>query len=156
MDLYARLITRNFRAILIGENALGTQELWNKMYKESAVWGRTGIARQCMSVLDLALWDLKSKRAGLPLWQLLGGPLVDRVRLYVNAAHDLPLELLAEQADKYVAQGFRAIKIRGSASVVTPDEATRRVAAVREAIGPDIRLMVDVNGTGTPTRPFGC
>ena len=147
VDLYARLITRNFREILVGENALGTQQLWNKMYRESSQWGRAGIGRHCMSVLDLALWDLKSKRAGLPLWQFLGGPVVDRVPAYANAAHDLPPELLAEKVEKYVSQGFRAVKIRGSASVVTLDEATKRVAAVREAIGPDIRLMVDVNGT---------
>jgi L-alanine-DL-glutamate epimerase-like enolase superfamily enzyme len=147
VDLYARLITKNYRQILVGENALATEELWNKMYRESAVWGRTGIGRQCLSVLDLALWDLKSKLAGVPLWQLLGGALVDRVPAYANTAHDLPPERLAEQADRYVARGFRAVKIRGSAGVVTPEEATRRVAAVREAIGPDVRLMVDVNGT---------
>lgn len=147
VDLYARLVTRNFREILVGADALDTSELWNRMYRESAGWGRTGIGRQCLSVLDLALWDLKGKHAGMPLWQLLGGAVVDRVPAYANAAHDLPAELLAERAATYVARGFRAVKIRGSASVVTPAEATRRVAAVREAIGPEVRLMVDVNGT---------
>jgi D-arabinonate dehydratase len=147
VDLYAKLITANFREILMGEEACATQRLWDKMYAESAVWGRTGIARQCMSVLDIALWDIKAKRARLPLWGLLGGPIVEKVPAYVNAALDLPPARLAERAAAYVAQGFTALKIRGSASVVTLDEATARVTAVREAVGPDVQLMVDVNGT---------
>ena len=117
------------------------------MYRESSQWGRAGIGRHCMSVLDLALWDLKSKRAGLPLWQFLGGPVVDRVPAYANAAHNLPPELLAEKVEEYVVtglQGRQDPRLSKRREARRGDEACR---AVREAIGPDIRLMVDVNGT---------
>jgi L-alanine-DL-glutamate epimerase-like enolase superfamily enzyme len=77
----------------------------------------------------------------------LFGDTRERVPTYVNCAHHLPPDELAAKAASYVAAGHRALKIRGSKSYVTTDVATARVKAVREAIGPDIKLMVDVNGT---------
>ena len=73
-----------------------------------------------------------------------GGP---RVATYANCAHHLPPDKLAEKAAGYVKQGHTALKIRGSATYVSLREATERVKHVREAIGPDVKLMVDVNGT---------
>jgi L-alanine-DL-glutamate epimerase-like enolase superfamily enzyme len=70
-----------------------------------------------------------------------------RVATYANCAHHLPPDKLAEKAAGYVKQGHTALKIRGSATYVSLHEATERVKHVREAIGPDVKLMVDVNGT---------
>jgi L-alanine-DL-glutamate epimerase-like enolase superfamily enzyme len=89
---------------------------------------------------------VKGKRLGAPVSALLGGRRT-RVPTYANCAHHLPPDKLAAKAAEYVKRGHRALKIRGSATYVSLDEATARVQHVREAIGPDVKLMVDVNGT---------
>lgn len=139
-DVYATLIRRNLRNMIVGENPLHTEELWNRMHRNSL--GRRGL----MGAIDLALWDLKGKIYGVPVCDLIGGR-KNRIATYANAAHQLPADELAQRAAAYVNQGHTAVKIRGSASAVSLKEATARVHAVREAIGPDVKLMVDVNGT---------
>ncbi len=146
-ELYALLINRNFKNLIKGEDAFATTKIWDLLYKHSTRWGRRGIPLECISVIDMALWDAKAKKAGVPVYKLLGGAIRDRIPCYANTAHHLDPDALAERAIGYVKQGFKALKIRGAAHLVTNDEATARVKAVREAIGPDIKLMVDVNGT---------
>ncbi len=146
-DLCALLINRNFNNLIRGEDAFATAKIWDLLYRHSTRWGRRGIPLQCISLIDMALWDVKAKALGVPVYKLLGGPIRERIPCYANTAHHLGPDELAERAISYVKQGFKAIKIRGAAHLVTNDEATARVKAVREAIGPDIKLMVDVNGT---------
>jgi L-alanine-DL-glutamate epimerase-like enolase superfamily enzyme len=146
-DAYVGLINGFFRNFLVGRDAFATEATWDEMYRQTVRWGRLGIALQCISMVDVALWDIKAKASRVPLWKLLGGPSKDNVPLYANTAQNLPPDELAARAAEYVGMGFKAIKIRGAASVVSAVEATQRVAAVREAIGPDVKLMVDVNGT---------
>ena len=146
-DAYVGLINGFFRNLLVGRDAFATEAIWDAMYRQTVRWGRLGIALQCISMVDIALWDIKARFSGVPLWKLLGGPSKDHVPLYANTAQNLPPNELAERAAEYVGMGFKAVKIRGAASVVSAEEATQRVAAVREAIGPDVKLMVDVNGT---------
>ena len=132
---------------LIGKDPTQNEQLWNAIYHEALPRrGGDGLMRHALAAVDFALWDLKGKAAGQPLWRLLGGRR-ELVPTYANCAHHLPVDELAQRAAEYVAAGHRALKIRGTRSFVTPAEATRRVEAVREAIGPDVRLMVDVNGT---------
>jgi D-arabinonate dehydratase len=71
----------------------------------------------------------------------------ERIPTYANCAHHMAPDALAERAEKYVANGHRALKIRGTRTYVTLAEATARVRAVREAVGSDVKIMVDVNGT---------
>jgi L-alanine-DL-glutamate epimerase-like enolase superfamily enzyme len=97
-----------------------------------------------MAGVDFALWDLRGKLLNAPVSMLLGGRR-PRVATYANCAHGLPPDKLAAKAAEYVKRGHTALKIRGS--FVSVQEATERVKHVREAIGPDVRLMVDVNGT---------
>jgi len=108
--------------------------------------GGDGIVRFCTAAIDFALWDMKGKLAGVPVSMLLGNHRA-QVPTYANCAHHLPADELAERAASYVARGHRALKIRGTRSFVSPTEATERVRLVREAIGPDVKLMVDVNGS---------
>lgn len=138
------------------ENVLGEQitdadprltaDLWRRMYDAVPRRGGEGIGRYCIAAIDMALWDIKGKAADVPVAGLLGGK-CELVPTYANCAHHLPPDELAERAASYVAMGHRAMKIRGTRGFVTPREATERVRQVRAAIGPDIRLMVDVNGS---------
>lgn len=146
-EIYMLLLTRNFRHLITGMDAGAPKKVWDLLYNNSTRWGRRGIPLHCISLIDTALWDIKAKKAGVPVYKLLGGPVRDRIPCYANTAHHLPPDELAEKAASYVKEGFNALKIRGNAMLVGTDEATARLKAVREAVGPDIRIMVDVNGT---------
>ncbi len=132
--------------VVTGEDPRLHGELWEKMFRAVPRRGGEGLVRTCISALDFALWDVKGKLLGAPVSMLLGGHR-ELIPTYANCAHHLSPDELAERAASYVADGHRALKIRGSRSHVTTDVATARVRAVREAIGPDVALMVDVNGT---------
>ncbi len=132
--------------LLAGESAVSTETLWHKMYQAIPRRGGDGLMRLAIAAVDIALWDIKAQQCRLPLWKLLGGKRSE-VPTYANCAHHLPVDELAARAASYVDAGHCALKIRGTRSFVTLKEATERVIAVREAIGPDVRLMVDVNGT---------
>jgi L-alanine-DL-glutamate epimerase-like enolase superfamily enzyme len=145
-DLAATLLRRPLRAAVVGENPLLTEDLWRRMHEAIPRRGGEGLVRMCLAGVDFALWDIKGKLLDAPVSALLGGQRA-RVATYANCAHHLPPERLAEKAAEYVKRGHRALKIRGSATYVSLAEATERVKRVREAIGPDVKLMVDVNGT---------
>ncbi|PWV97760.1 L-alanine-DL-glutamate epimerase-like enolase superfamily enzyme [Hoeflea marina] len=131
---------------VIGEDPRLHADLWEKMFRVIPRRGGEGFVRLCMSAIDFALWDIKGKLIDAPVSTLFGGhrPLIPT---YANCAHHLAPDALARRAAEYVASGHRALKIRGSLTHVSIAEATARVCAVREAIGPDVKLMVDVNGT---------
>ena len=145
-DLVAMLLRRNLRPAVLGEDPLLTTDLWRRMHEAVPRRGGEGIVRQAIAAVDFALWDLKAKLLNAPVSALLGGGRA-RIPTYANCAHHLPPDRLAERAASYVARGHTALKIRGSATYVSLQEATDRVRAVREAIGPGVKLMVDVNGT---------
>ena len=140
------LVEKVLSPLLMGEETVCTESLWNKMYQAIPRRGGDGLMRQAIAAVDIALWDLKAQQQQVPLWKLLGGRR-DEVPTYANCAHHLPVDELAARAASYVEAGHRALKIRGTQSFVTLKEATERVIAVREAVGPDVRLMVDVNGS---------
>jgi L-alanine-DL-glutamate epimerase-like enolase superfamily enzyme len=146
-DIVASLIRRNLKAVVAGENPLHTEDLWRRMHEQAVPRrGGEGLVRTCMAAVDFALWDIKAKLLKAPVSTLLGGRRA-RVATYANCAHHLPPDKLADKAAGYVKQGHTALKIRGSATYVSLQEATERVKHVREAIGPNVKLMVDVNGT---------
>lgn len=146
-SLVADVVERFFAPLLVGQDPFLTETHWQRLFHEAIPRrGGDGLVRVCLSAVDFALWDIKGKRMGVPVATLLGGRR-DLIPTYANCAHHMPPEKLAERAAEYVAAGHRALKIRGSRSFVTLQEATDRVRHVRAAIGPDVRLMVDVNGT---------
>jgi L-alanine-DL-glutamate epimerase-like enolase superfamily enzyme len=105
--------------------------------------GRSGIAVFGLSAVDTALWDLKAKLAGEPLWKFLGG-FHNKVEAYGGGIDfNLTIPELLEQTQGFLDAGLRAIKIKiGRDSIA---EECERIAAVREFLGPDKKLMVDVN-----------
>ncbi|TWF81313.1 galactarate dehydratase /L-talarate dehydratase [Pseudonocardia hierapolitana] len=128
---------------LIGEDPSDIGRLWTKLVWAGASVGRSGAATQALAAIDVALWDLKAKRAGLPLAKLLGAHR-DSVRCYNTSGGFLhePIEQVLDNATSTLESGVGGIKIK----VGQPDRAEdlRRVRAVREHIG-DAPLMVDAN-----------
>ena len=129
---------------LIGEDPSDIGRLWTKLVWAGASVGRSGLATQAIAAFDIALWDLKARRAGLPLAKLLGAHR-DAVRCYNTSGGFLhePLEQVLDNATASLAQGIEGIKIK----VGQPDwrEDVRRVTRLREHVGDDVPLMVDVN-----------
>ena len=135
---------REVAEIMIGEDPNDIAKLYNKLLWAGASVGRSGVATQALAALDIALYDLKAKRADLPLAKLLGAHR-DSVRTYNTSGGFLNASIseVKERATQSLAEGIGGIKIK----VGLPDssEDLRRVAAVREHIGPDVPLMVDAN-----------
>lgn len=138
----AYLDTR-LKPLLLGEDPLQVERLWEKMYRGDRGVRRVGIAGMAISALDIGLWDLAGKASGRPLYTLWGAA-TDRVPAYGSGGWGKYSErdLIAE-AERYAALGCRYYKMK----IHHPDpEVNRaRVAAVRKALGPGVRLMVDAN-----------
>jgi L-alanine-DL-glutamate epimerase-like enolase superfamily enzyme len=146
-QLIARCIATCHAPLLVGEDAEDVQRLWWKLARNPALqWiGRAGITTLSHAAIDVALWDLKAKRAGVPLWKMLGGQVRDRVRAYNTDIGWLSIadDKLVDGAQCAVDQGFSGIKIKVGSTV---ERDLRRLEAVRRAIGPDVTLAVDGNG----------
>jgi len=137
------LIMRDLAPTLLQADPRRIEQLWDRMWWRLHYVGRGGIAVFALSAVDIALWDLKARCAGEPLWRLLGG--YSRcVNAYAGGV-DLHLspDALCEQTRGFLEQGFRATKMKVGRNRLSEDIA--RVAAVRELLGPDIPLMVDAN-----------
>ena len=139
------------KPLLIGENPLDNERLWSKMFglTYQKGWSQIGATRQqilaAMAAVDIALWDIKGKAANMPVWRLLGG-YRNTVPCYVTGGYyqdGKTIDDLTAECKSYVETGYNAIKLKiGGVSV---EEDVDRVTAVREAVGPDIDIMVDVN-----------
>jgi len=132
--------------LVIGQDPLHVETLWQKMYRRSFDYARGGVLLASLSALDIALWDLRGKIIGQPVSILLGGRRRDKVKVYATGLYftkdmNFPADLAAE-ANMYVGQGFKAIKMKVGLGL---KEDYQAIKAVREAIGPDIELMVDSN-----------
>ena len=141
---------------LTGEDPLATERLWDQLYWLLSPRGQTGYASHTIAALDIALWDIKAKALGLPLWRLLGGA---RARVPVYATFGFGFferEQLAAAAKLWQGRGFKRLKMTvGNHALARRDEPRplddvitediRRVAAVREAVGPDVQLYIDAN-----------
>jgi D-galactarolactone cycloisomerase len=137
---------RFFAPFLQDQDPLQNATLWQSMYRRSLDYARRGVLLAALSALDIALWDIKGKALGQPLWMLMGGRRRDAVQVYATGMYfshkpELPRRL-AEEAQGYVAQGFRALKMKVGLGVQAD---IANVEAVRAAIGPGPALMIDSN-----------
>ncbi|NBJ10024.1 mandelate racemase/muconate lactonizing enzyme family protein [Microvirga arsenatis] len=137
------ILARELPEIMDGEEADEIERLWHKAWWALHYGGRGGPTVLALSAFDMALWDLKAKRANLPLWKALGG-FDPKVPCYAGGIDlELPLDKLLRQTDDNLAKGFRAIKMKvGRANLF---EDVERVKAMREHLGPGFPLMVDAN-----------
>lgn len=131
---------------LTGAESLRVEGLWQEMYQESLLQGRSGSVMRALSILDIALWDLNARSAKLPLYQYLGAYAADRVPAYASGGYYLAGKTpkkLGEELRGYVQAGFRAVKMK--VGRLSPAEEEARVKAARAAVGPDVHLMLDAN-----------
>jgi len=131
---------------LLGKDPHDVREIWQQLYFGKSHWiGRAGATTMAQSAIDIALWDVNAKAAGLPLWQLLGGARHSDIPIYNTHAGWLnhSIEQLKDEALKLIDQGYTALKMK----VGLPDsrEDRRRVEAMRRAVGDSSLLMVDAN-----------
>lgn len=144
-----RALIDDLREIVVGASTADSLGIYERMQHRIALAGYRGIAQFAVSALDIALWDLRCKEAGLPLYQMLGAKR-DRVPVYASEGLFLwdDFDALAKEADDLVQRGFRAMKMRGGR--LNPADDLAALRRVREAIGPDIALMIDINQGWTP------
>jgi L-alanine-DL-glutamate epimerase-like enolase superfamily enzyme len=116
------------------------------MYQEALLQGRVGAVMRALSAIDTAVWDLNARTSKLPLYKYLGAMVEDRVPAYASGGYYLPgktPQKLGEELAGYVKDGFKAVKMKTGR--LSPREEEDRIRAAREAIGPDVLLMLDAN-----------
>ena len=125
---------QDLKSILVGEDPTHIERLWQKMMSAIMGHGMTGtVGAGAMTGIDMALWDIKGKALNTPVWNLLGGKIRDKIRIYAHAnAPEVALDLKR--------RGISAIKCGGVSDPV------RKVATLREAIGDEMDLMIDLHG----------
>ena len=131
---------------LVGQESLRVEGLWQELYQESLLQGRAGSVMRGISILDTALWDLNARAAKLPLHLYLGANVTETVPAYASGGYYLAgktPKLLAQEMASYVKAGFKAVKMK--VGRLSPKEEEVRIRAARDAVGPDIHLMLDAN-----------
>ena len=136
--------------VLLGKDPIDTEIRWQDMIKATSASDMGGAVYCAVAGLDIAMWDLKGKALGLPIYQLLGGKCRDRVRMYASSLRrDLtPIEE-ARRAASLVADGYTAYTLHSALPGAMDDPSDQTIATVTEvraAVGPDIEILVDVNG----------
>jgi len=140
----AGAVIDELKPLLVGQNPLNHERLWHAMWIPKLI-GRRGITTRAISTIDIALWDLKAKVAGMPLYRLLGG-YAERGPTYIAGGYyeqGKGLKELAQEMADNVELGARAVKMKVGAVSLAED--AERVKAVRQAVGPEVKVMVDAN-----------
>jgi L-alanine-DL-glutamate epimerase-like enolase superfamily enzyme len=144
-------LVAQFAHDLIGERALDTLALWQRLRLASYYWGRVGLSQSVIGGIETALWDLKGKVLGRPVYELLGGKRHDALPAYASGGNDKPFDQLEAELRGYLWDGYRAVKIR--INNLTPRQIEEKMAVSRKALGAGVGLAVDAV-QGTAARPW--
>jgi D-galactarolactone cycloisomerase len=147
----AACVDHVFAHRLIGRDPTEPVRIWEELYAYSRDFGQKGTYIEALSAIDIALWDIAGQAAGLPVWKMLGGAFRKRITAYATGCYypedfsDLPalLDGLRDEAAGYVDSGFGLLKVK--IGLLSLKDDYRRLRVIREAIGPDIGIMVDAN-----------
>jgi galactonate dehydratase len=155
------LAGQDFSEGLIGQEAGDIDRIWHQIYRRFGTLGSRGFATTLCSGIDMALWDIKGKALNRPVYDLLGGAVRDRVPVYSEARPLDDIDACVAYVKEQIALGYTAFKfdpfapeklkdrrryIDGKISPAGADHAENLVAALREAVGPNIELMIDAHG----------
>ena len=137
------MIDHDFANVLVGKDGTDIDGIYDFMEWHIHYVGRGGIASFAISTIDIALWDIKCKKAGQPLWKMAGGE-GNTCKAYCGGIDlQFPIEKLLNNMKTYLDNGFNAVKIKIGRENLEED--LERIKAVREFIGPDVTFMVDAN-----------
>jgi len=157
----AAIINHDYAPLLLGQDPRDISRLWDVLYNTPREGyaiagghvlpqlGRRGLSISAIAGIDIALWDILGKSLGAPVWQLLGGRRAERMPAYASGGW-ADEQGIGAQLKGYCDQaGFRAVKMRVGVMDGSPARSAARVRAARQALGPEIKLMVDAHGTWT-------
>ena len=142
------IIEKVIQPLIKGENPTNKEYIWHKVYNSLRDSGQKGMPIQALSGIDIALWDILSKKANLPLYQLLGGKCNNQIPVYgygmmlQKKSVEQLIELFQKEAKEIKSKNFKAMKMKIG---IGPKDDLKLVKAVREAVGDDYKLMVDAN-----------
>ena len=143
----ATVIDETLSKLIIGEDPLQRERLWELMYRATIPFGRKGVAVDAISAIDTALWDIAGKEASKPVYELLGGPVKDEIPCYASNLHPVDFDKLEQEAIEYVEKGFDTMKMRfrhgPEAGRSGMKENEKIVATVRDAVGDEIDIAAD-------------
>ena len=151
---------QTLREVLIGRDPSHIEQLWIELYRNYTYLGSRGLITAVISGVNIALWDIKGKALGRPVYDLLGGPVRDNIPLYTHPAYGTPEEV-AESGAAMVAAGYTALKtdpfahevrrfhtayVGGAISHAGVRHAARIIGSLREAVGPEVEILIDAHG----------
>jgi L-rhamnonate dehydratase len=140
IDLY-------LKPLLVGKDPWDIEFLWQHMYRKTMAFGRRGIGMIAISAVDIALWDLLGKSAKQPVYRLLGGRTKPRIPVYASRLYSVELNEVADEAKRYKAEGYKAMKLRFGWGPTDGAAGMQRnlnlVRTVRETVGDGIDVMAD-------------
>ena len=154
-------VTTDFRTSLIGQDPENIDRIWHELYRRfTGGGGSGGFVTTLLSGIDIALWDIKGKVMGRPIYELFAGPIWNNIPLYTHVAPGDP-DKAAAQARSLAAEGYTALKtdpfspemgkhhrryMRGAISAAGAALGIDTIAAMREAVGPDVEILIDAHG----------
>ena len=146
-SVVAALMDDGLGPLVVGHDPMDTSVIWDRLYNLTRDQGQKGLTISAISAIDIALWDIKGKALGLPVYKLLGGAYRNRAKAYATGLYEpqgVPsiVDALVEEAVGYKQAGFTGMKLKVGYGLDTDES---YVCAIRQAIGDDIALMVDAN-----------
>lgn len=146
-DLTKTVVDNKLEPLLVGENPLNTDYLFEKMYRSTVAYGRKGTVLAAISAVDIALWDIKGKVMKQPVFMLLGGRTKEAIPAYYSRLYTRKLEKLEQEAYNYKKQGFKAMKLRCGYPMTEGLSGLRKnvemVRVVRETVGDEVDIMLE-------------
>jgi L-rhamnonate dehydratase len=146
-DLCKQIIDTKLSGLLLGENPLNTEYLFEKMYRSTVAYGRKGAVLAAISAIDIALWDIKGLVMNQPVFMLLGGRTKPAIPTYYSRLYTRNLEDLQGEADHYKKQGFTGMKLRCGYPMTESINGLKKnvemVRVVRETVGDDVDIMLE-------------
>ena len=156
-ELAAAGVVEHFKPILVGQDPRRIEHLWQLLFR-GGFFPAGRIAASVLSAIDVALWDIRGKALGVPVYDLLGGLVRDRVVCYPhNVGHAMEIESLVESCLQTKAEGWKFVRwgLPQDGNVLEPTQsiraALRQMAAVRQAVGDDVEICFDVHTRLDPT-----
>jgi L-alanine-DL-glutamate epimerase-like enolase superfamily enzyme len=136
-------VFEGLRELVVGEDPFEVERLWDKVYRGTIYYGRRGVAMQVLSGFDIACHDIMGKAVGCPLHKLLGGARRDCVRAYASTLFRATPAAMKQACEFYLSRGFSAVKFGWGVFGQNRRNDVALVCAAREALGPDVALLVD-------------